>query len=188
MNAKKIVIRPATASDAKVIAQAVVMAIGDDSSLREYCGENYIEVVEEIVLSEGTQYCWLGALIAEVDGEVAGAVVGYDGGELQRLREGTFSIIRKRAGFTPSISDETEAGEYYLDSVAVLPHFRGLGVAHSLIEAFCERAHSEGHNRVGLIVDEENPQAQRLYTSLGFVRIGTRDFFGHKMWHLQREL
>jgi methylated-DNA-[protein]-cysteine S-methyltransferase len=54
------------------------------------------------------------------------------------------------------------------------------------VSAFCDKAFAEGHKRVGLIVDFENPDAERLYTSLGFRRIGTRPFFTHQMWHLQR--
>jgi methylated-DNA-[protein]-cysteine S-methyltransferase len=61
-----------------------------------------------------------------------------------------------------------------------------MGVGRALVSAFCDKAFAEGHKRVGLIVDFENPDAERLYTSLGFRRIGTRPFFTHQMWHLQR--
>ena len=96
-------------------------------------------------------------------------------------------MLRRTIGRVPTIADETEAGEYYLDSIAVLPEFRGQGVASALINAFCDKAFAQGHNRVGLIVDFDNPNAEKLYTSLGFERVGTRIFFGHKMWHLQRK-
>ncbi|MBR7183936.1 MAG: GNAT family N-acetyltransferase, partial [Alistipes sp.] len=62
------------------------------------------------------------------------------------------------------------------------------GVGAALIRALCNRAATEGHSRVGLIVDNINPQAERLYTSLGFKRVGSRQFLGHQMWHLQQEL
>ena len=117
---------------------------------------------------------------------VAGAIVGYDGAELYPLREGTFATLRDCIGRTPTIVDETSEGEYYLDSVGVLPQFRGLGVGRALVSAFCDKVFAMGHNRVGLIVDYENPDAEKLYTSLGFRRVGTRPFFNHQMWHLQR--
>ena len=60
-------------------------------------------------------------------------------------------------------------------------------MGRALIDAFCDKAFAEGHERVGLIVDYDNPQAEKLYTSLGFERVGTRLFFNHKMWHLQRK-
>lgn len=183
---RKIIVRAAVREDAAIIAEAVAMAIGDETALRNYCGENYIEVLTEIARREATQYSWQYALIAEVDGTAAGAVVGYDGAALHTLREGTFATLRDCIGRTPTIVDETSEGEYYLDSVGVLSQFRGIGVGRALVSAFCEKAFAMGHKRVGLIVDCENPDAEKLYTSLGFRRVGTRPFFTHQMWHLQR--
>ena len=144
-------------------------------------------MLTEVAEQRATQYSWQYALIAEVDGVTAGAIVGYDGAKLAQLREGTFATLRKRTGRVPQIADETEDGEYYLDSVGVEPQFRGLGVGRMLISAFCSKIFAEGYSRVGLIVDCNNPQAEKLYSSLGFKRVGTRVFFGHQMWHLQKE-
>lgn len=181
----KIKVRTATQADAEIIAQAVAMAIGDEVALRNYCGENYLTVLTEIASRPNTQYSWCYALIAEVDGAIAGAVVGYDGAMLRELREGTFAIVRQHTGRVPAIADETQAGEYYLDSVGVLPKFRGREVGRRLIAAFCDKVFSERGQCVGLIVDFDNPQAEKLYSSLGFRRVGQRLFFGHQMWHLQ---
>ena len=91
------------------------MAIGDEEALRAYCGDNYLDVLTEVAEQRATQYSWQYALIAEVDGVTAGAIVGYDGAKLALLREGTFATLRKRTGRVPQIADETEDGEYYLD-------------------------------------------------------------------------
>ena len=187
MDRAKIIVRAAKKEDAATIAKAVAMAIGDKDALHNYCGEDYLAVLTEIAQNRATQYSYEYALIAEVGGVVAGAIVGYDGALLAALREGTFGVLCRTIGRVPTIADETEAGEYYLDSIAVQPEFRGRGVARALIAAFCDKAFAEGHERVGLIVDFDNPGAERLYTSLGFERVGTRIFFGHKMWHLQRK-
>lgn len=185
MKTTNIIVRRAELKDAATIAHAVAMAIGDEEALRAYCGNDYLAVLTAIAATEGSQYCWHNALVAEVDGIAAGAIVGYDGARLVELREGTFAVLRAHIGRVPIIADETDATEYYLDSVGVLPEFRGLGIGQKLVAAFCEQAFSEGKERVGLIVDEDNPQAERLYTSVGFERVGTRLFFGHRMWHLQ---
>lgn len=186
MEDKKIKVRAARRDDAAVIAHAVAMAIGDEEALRRYCGDDYMAVLGEIAAADTTQYSWRYALVAEVDGIVAGAVVGYDGGQLVALRNGTFEVLNRCIGRVPNIVDETEAGEYYLDSVGVVPEYRGRGVGRALVAAFCHNAFMAGHKRVGLIVDYENPNAETLYTSLGFERVGTKLFFGHKMRHLQR--
>ena len=186
MESKTIIVRKAVREDAAVIAEAVAMAIGDERALRNYCGEEYMAVLTEIARHEATQYSWQYALVAEVDGVTAGAVVGYDGARLSELREGTFAVLRERMGHIPVVADETEAGEYYLDSVGVLPEFRGYGVGRILIEAFCDKVFAAGCEKVGLIVDCDNYNAEKLYASLGFERVGRKRFFGHDMWHLQR--
>jgi ribosomal protein S18 acetylase RimI-like enzyme len=186
MEITKIIVRKATQEDAEIIAEAVAMAIGDHYALCDYCGEEYLEVLKKIASCKATQYSWQQALVAEIDGVKAGAVVGYDGALLELLRNGTFEVLRESVGRVPNIVDETQPGEYYLDSIGVLPEFRGKGVGRELVSAFCNKAFTEGHERVGLIVEQNNPQAEGLYTSIGFRRIGTLMFFGHKMWHLQR--
>lgn len=185
MQQHTIQIRQAIKCDAPFIAQAVAMAIGDETALKKYCGEDYITLLSKIAENEKSQYSYTNCLIAEIDGNVAGAVIGYDGGKLHELRATTYSIIYNELGRTPSIPDETEADEFYLDSLAVLPQYRGIGIGRQLITAIRDKAFSAGHNRVGLIVDFDNPRAEALYTSLGFTRIKTKIFFGHKMWHMQ---
>ncbi len=181
-----ITLRYAREEDAPIVALAVAIAIDDEEALHDYCGESPLSVLTEIARAEATQYSWRFAVVAECDGEPVGAVVGYDGARLKELREGTFAVLRRLVGRVPNIEDETEAGEYYLDSVAVLPEFRGRGIGSALVEAFCERAFIEGAERVGLIVEEENTKAERVYQSLGFERVGERLFFGHRMHHLQK--
>ena len=183
----EIAIKKAGREDAPIIAQAVAMAIGEES-VAEYCGENYLAVLEEIAGTQGTQYSYANSLVAFVDGEPAGAIVGYDGAMLYPLRENTLSIVGKYNPAVPHLPDETSQGEFYLDSLGVLPHFRGCGVASALIRAICSVASEAGCGRVGLIVEKERPLVEKLYASLGFRRVGTKEFLGHPMWHMQMEL
>ena len=48
-----------------------------------------------------------------------------------------------------------------------------------------QKATESGHTCIGLLVDEENPQAEKLYRKTGFQRKNPTTFLGHKMWHLQ---
>lgn len=185
MKEEKLLIRPAREEDAAIVAKIVAMAIRDEEILCNYCGPQYLDILTEIAKSQHTQYSWRHALIAEEDGQVVGGIVGYDGGQLHSLRENTFAIVRQHTNKTPSTPDETEAGEFYLDSVAVFDPYRNRGIGRALINALCKKVFSEGHQHVGLLVDCDNPRAEILYTSLGFERIDKRVFFGHQMWHLQ---
>lgn len=183
----RITIRQAVADDADLIACAVAMAIGD-GTVQTYCGDQYLQALSEVAKNKYSQYSYHNALVAEVDGFPAGVVVGYDGALLNSLRQVTLSVIRC---YNPNVrvsEDETESGEFYLDTLAVYPQYRGMSIGKMLIEAICKKALSEGHNKVGLIVDVDNPKAEHLYTSVGFKQVGLRLFFGHQMHHLQKQV
>ena len=101
MEPKQIIVRPATPEDAPIIAAALTMALGKET-MKLYCGENYQDVLEELVRMENTQYSYRNALVADVNGTPAGAIVGYDGARLHELRRPTlrriFAIPRYREG------------------------------------------------------------------------------------------
>ncbi len=82
----EITIKRAGREDAPIIARAIAMAIGEES-VADYCGENWLAVLEETAGAEDTQYSWRNALVAFADGVPAGAIVGYDGALLHTLRE-----------------------------------------------------------------------------------------------------
>ena len=172
-------IREAVAADAPFVALVVLMALHYDESHPLY------GIFKELAARTDAQYSYCNALIAEVDGEVAGAIVGYDGARLYELREPLLLLVRKHQGRELDIEDETSAGEFYLDSLAVLPQWRGRGVGGALLSAARDRAFAAGHERVGLIVDFENPRAEALYNSLGFERVNATKLLGCDMWHLQ---
>ena len=176
---RDITIRQATVADAEFIAHAVCMAVGYDMSHPIY------PVFLHLARMEHSQYSYVNTLVAVVEGRVSGALVGYDGACLKELREPIFPLLEQHLGEAINIEDETEAGECYLDSLGVLPECRGCGIGRALIEAMRDRAFAEGYERVGLIVDFDNPDAERLYQSLGFRRVGTKRFLGHDMHHLQ---
>lgn len=180
MEKRQITIREARREDAPLIAEAVAMAVGYDTSHPLY------PVFLELAGREVAQYSYHNSLVAEVDGVAAGALVGYDGARLEELRRPIYPLLEQHLGGVPHIEDETEEGEFYLDSLGVLPMFRGLGVGRALLRSMTERAFAEGHARVGLIVDFDNPDAERLYASLGFQRVGEKLFLGHWMWHMQK--
>ena len=184
---EKITIRPAVPEDASFIAKVVCTAIASEEGLRSYCGEEYEKVITQIAATIGTQYSWENTLIAEVDGKPAGGIVAYDGALLHPLRSKTWDIIEQQTGKRPCIADETEAGECYIDSLAVMPAFRNKGIAKALILALSEKVANMGIDYVGLLVDEDNEKGQALYQSVGFTYINDSEFLGHKMYHLQRK-
>lgn len=176
---EEIIIREATVDDAPFVGLVVCMALHYDETHPLY------EVFVKLAARTDAQYSYCNALVAEAGGKVVGAIVGYDGARLYELRAPLQAMIVEKTGRTIDIEDETGAGEFYIDSLAVLPQYRGCGIGSKLLCAMREKAFAAGFSRVGLLVDVENPNAEALYTSLGFERVNPTTFLGHKMWHLQ---
>ena len=61
---------------------------------------------------------------------------------------------------------------HIVGNVAVLPEYRGHGVARQLMEACIERARQEGSSSLALEVNADNTPARHLYQSLGFQQTG----------------
>ena len=183
-----IIIRQARKEEASQIAELFMMAWPVDEILESnaIAYDRLHESISLIAASEDTVYSYENTLVAEMDGKVAGAMCAYDGADYQRLKQPIVDVLGPDCGFAKM--KETEAGEFYLDSVGVLPEYRGRGIASMLFEAQCERAASLGHKVAGLIVDVDKPQAEALYARLGFVYLDDKDFFGHTMKHMVKHL
>lgn len=60
---------------------------------------------------------------------------------------------------------------------AVDPQHRGIGIGRDLLRRVCRQAHGAGVTRLHLEVEVNNDRALGLYTSLGFTRTSTEDYF-----------
>ena len=83
---------------------------------------------------------------------------------------------------------ESYPDEWYLDTIAVAPAWRGRSIGAALLDALPAQARAAGKNRIGLNVDEANPGARRLYRRLGYQTVGTRQLSGHRYEHMQKTL
>ena len=181
-------IRRARKEEAAQIAELFMLAWPVDEIL-ESNGLTYEQLLESmtaIAAAEETIYSYENTIVAEADGKVVGAMCAYDGADYQRLKQPIVDVLGADSGFAQL--KETEAGEFYLDSIGVLPEYRERGIASRIIEAQCEHAASLGHKVAGLIVDVDKPQAEALYARLGFRYLDDKDFFGHVMKHMVKNL
>ena len=181
-------IRRARKEEAAQIAELFMLAwpVEDILESNGLTYEQLHESMSAIAASEETIYSYENTLVTEIDGKVVGAMCAYDGADYQRLKQPIVDALGPGCMFAKL--KETEAGEFYLDSVGVLPEYRGRGIASRIIEAQCQRAASLGHKVAGLIVDVDKPQAEALYARLGFTYLDDKDFFGHTMKHMVRNL
>ena len=183
-----IIIRPAHKEDAPQIAKLFMLAWPVDE-ITESNGITYEELLESmttIAAKTKTIYSFENTFVAEIEGKIVGAMCAYDGADYQRLKQPIVDILGKDSGFGKL--KETEAGEFYLDSVGVHAEYRCQGIASKLFAAQINRAASLGHTSVGLIVDIDKPKAEALYTRLGFTHLDNKDFFGHTMKHMVKHI
>ena len=169
-------IQEATKSQAAEIARLIMMAMTDDCCLY-FCGDGYglddfQKMMTMLVEREDSQYSYKNTLVAKDCNKVVGISVSYDGGSLHELRRAFIEEAKEHIGKDHSgIDDETQAGELYLDSLAVLPEYRRQGIASRLLIAT-------------KLVDKDNSDGEALYSSLGFRYANDNHWGGHPMKHL----
>ena len=174
------------------IARLIMTAMTDDCCLH-FCGDGYgledfRRMMAMLVQREDSQYSYRNTFVAMDGQKVVGAAVSYNGGRLHELSRAFIEAAKNYVGKDHSgMDDETQAGELYLDSLAVLPEYRCRGIAKDLLLATMKRANQLRLPIVGLLVDKGNPEAERLYTSVGFRYVNDILWGGHSMKHLVRE-
>lgn len=176
--------------DSPLIGEVVVSAIGEELA-HGMAGKkdvkDVIDTFSRLAARDDSQYSYRNTLKAiDSDGKPMGFIIGYDGARLHELRHAFIEEAEELWGERldeTKIPDETDAEEYYLDSLAVFPQYRGKGVAKALIEAMSQRAQQTG-KPLGLLCDKTNIRARKLYENLGFRQVGERYFAGELMDHL----
>ncbi|MBR3492289.1 MAG: GNAT family N-acetyltransferase [Bacteroidales bacterium] len=164
-------LRDATLDDAPFIARVVLAGIDmlDIDAVLPDEQRAIFEHLIEICRMDDTLYNYCNTRIAEVDGKPVGALVAYDGACYAKMREKTFGLVQQTSGMDLSRNAmETGPGEYYLDSMAILSDFRGVGIGKMLMRDRVDFALNNGFQKVTLLVDKDKPRLQEYYQSEGF--------------------
>ena len=187
----KIKIENATPDLASHIASLIMEAMNAECC-QNFAGPKHTladfhRMMTGLVEMEDSQYSYRNTLVAYTSsGILAGVCVAYDGGQLRQLRRRFYEAAEDAFGIDyRGMVDETEEGEFYIDSLAVSSNFRGKGFASELLKATIARGQELGIPAVGLLVDKGNPKAEALYTRLGFEYVNDTTWGGHPMKHLQ---
>ncbi|MNR48786.1 ribosomal-protein-alanine N-acetyltransferase [compost metagenome] len=109
----------------------------------------------------------------------------YDGSKLNELRIPVATKIKSMFNNAFNPEDETQAGEYYIDCVGVDPNQQGKGIGSKIFKFLIDEYVYKNNKTLGLLVDTENPNAQKLYLKLGFEIVGEKMLVGKRMNHLQ---
>jgi ribosomal protein S18 acetylase RimI-like enzyme len=112
---------------------------------------------KRIELSEAIRPHWT-SLVAEVDGRVAGFILGR-AGELEFGLPGTIA---------------------WIEIIGVDPPYRRQGIARAMIERFAASAEDHGIKTIFTLVDSGKAEMKQFFTRLGFVQ--------GKMLHFHKDI
>lgn len=179
-----ITIRPARKEDAEFIARGFLMAMW----MTEEEIAELLPTCCDIARMDDTLYSWRNTCIAQWDGEDAGVLISYDGATYHDASRKTFTIVKERGGEDfLNMTEEAEAGEWYIDTLAVRPEFRRKGIATALLKKGIELSRQCPTTHCAtLYVDGDHPWVVDLYKSVGFEHAGEAFIFGQifqKMKH-----
>lgn len=158
-------IRQAVPEDVFFVSQCVLASV-DLYDFRTDSIEK--DIALEVCGRDDTLYSWRHARIAEIDGRPVGCLVSYDGAIYPEARKVTFGIFAAEGRPMDDSEPETGAGEFYLDSMAILPEYRGFGIGHELMKDALAIAGARGFKRASLIVECSKPGLRDYYAKLGF--------------------
>jgi ribosomal protein S18 acetylase RimI-like enzyme len=182
-----IVIRKATSNDSRDIARYLFLAMED--LVYRFIGEANTAKASTFMLHfverDNNQYSYQNCWVVEDNAKVLAAINVYDGALLGELRVPIIDYLKSEFNKDFDPEDETQAGEYYIDSFGVNPDQQGKGIGTKLLQFVIEEYAGRSNQTLGLLVDEKNPDAKRLYLRLGFKSVGKRILFGVPMEHLQ---
>lgn len=181
------IIRKARVGDSEAITTLLMLATGE--VIYRFIGEKNFQkatdFLNHFVKNRNNQYSFQNCYVAEEDGGIVGAVLAYDGARLQELRMPVLEYIHQHFDPKLSVEDETQVGEFYIDSLAVLPNQQGKGIGAKLLQYVINEQATQSGRTIGLLVDKANPGAKRLYLNLGFEPVGEKKLLGISLEHLQ---
>jgi ribosomal protein S18 acetylase RimI-like enzyme len=184
---RSMLIRKATLNDSVAISTCLFLAmedivyklIGEHDQVKAQAFMTYF------VERENNQYSHQNCWVVEGNHGVVAAVNVYDGGLLRELRHPVIEHLRSRFGRDFNHGDETQPGEYYIDALGVNSDQQNRGVGTNLLRFLINEYVNRQNKTLGLLVDEGNPNAKRLYLKLGFKSVGRKVLFGKTLEHLQ---
>lgn len=140
-------------------------------------GEDPWEIGQQRAARDTGGFSYRNSVVAEVDGKVVGALVGYPvADEPEPVDTGStppmFVPLRELENLAP--------GTWYVNSVAVFPEARGLGVGSKLMNRAEQAANDLGLRGLSLIVSDANRGARRLYQRLGYEEVAARPMVKEK--------
>lgn len=166
--------RPATVDDAALLAKLVNYA---GEGLPLYLWDNLKgpnetawDVGRQRAAREDGGFSYRNTMFIEHDGQAAGCLIGYEIPDTaQPISDGMpamFQPLQELENLLPST--------WYVNVLAVVPEFRGLGLGTKLLRLADDTGRKLGNHSMSVIVSDANPGAQRLYERCGYQVLADR--------------
>lgn len=112
-------IRDAKKEDVEIVAWTVLTALDMVET----------DEMEKFIMScseDDSIYSWRNSIVATVDGKTVGCLIAYEGSCYKELRNKSWFQLwdDMDSEYLKTIEAETVDGEFYLDSMAILPAYR----------------------------------------------------------------
>lgn len=185
MSLPPITITRGTPAEVPLVAKCAMAAVErfDFSDAMDEEQSKVYDWLLDVCSRPDTLYSYRNALVASAGREPLGCLISYPGDDYAAKRDLTFAALD---GVGPS-DTETGPGEYYLDSLALVPAARGCRIGLRLIEESVRHAmQTLGYDRVTLLVDEDKPRLEAYYAGLDFRRDAKVLFMGHPYYRMVR--
>lgn len=181
------IIRRAKIEDQHAVVPLILSAMEDIvyNFIQKQDYQEATQFIADMYSSKGNQYSFENTWVVETNSQILAAGIVYNGADLQKLRTPIQKYIESKYGHPFQPEDETQAGEYYIDCVGVHPLSQGKGIGSALFQFFIQEYVENQNQTLGLLVENNNPQAKKLYLKLGFKVINECTLTGKKMEHLQ---
>ena len=184
-------VRKATREEAPFIARNILaslqLPVFEDSLTPAL--HRMLATASELCARDDTQVSWKNTLVACINGVPAGSLTCYDGSRYREWKENSLRYTREISGeVLDDFADETGPGEYYLDSLAVLPSFRGRGLGRLLIGQALSTAEALGFEKATLLVLKKEERLQEIYIHTGFSPCGELTIFGEEYVKMEQPL
>ena len=179
-------IRKAKPSDTPKIAELcyIIWSELDIQMVKDIDKSRLLKIMEQSMIDVPYRGHYSNTWVYEIEGEVAGCLIAYPGDKEIALEQAWLDLDLDddiRSYGTPMPMKEANDDEWYIETVATFPQYRGRGVATQLVQHVIA---SYSDEKWSLNCDVHNDGALYVYKKLGFQIASEFDLYGHMHYHM----
>jgi ribosomal protein S18 acetylase RimI-like enzyme len=184
---KRIQIRPAQPTDAKVAAPLLYSAYTHILTTYPLAEEEngFLKRLEYFFSLDGNRFSYQNTIIAEYEHQVAGLILSFAGREEIRLNAAIEQQFQQASGGTRRQLEREAADD---DALAVFTNWGGRGIGTQLLLAAEQAAIKQNYKKISLNVAKDNKAAFRLYQGLHYSVTGETILYQQEYIRMVKEL